>query len=572
MFLKIFWSLLFVVSLVCQSNAEEDIAIQRYQRALNLISTRYYRTLTINELVDASIKGMISELLDPHTIYYPNAAAYENFRSKTEGNYTGIGIDLAFYENQYYIYQVFSSSPAAAAGLMMGDQIISVDSIPVKGKNLKEINSLLRGDSNIPVNLTIARAIYTDTLQIVQKQMNINRKLIQLPAAPHSRIWVDARGKRNMYIELKEFSLTSVSEISRLLRSHESDLAPTSLILDVRDNGGGYLNSSIDIASFFIEEETLMLTTRNLYPHAYQEWWSSGSYQFDGKLVLLLDDQSASATEILAGILQDFDRAVLIGQKTFGKGSVQNIQILPGPGSSRLKYTTSHYFLPTGRSIHRIKPQIHKTDNGPLPPTNYTADQSSQISIINFEDTNAVSYLKKRFYTRSGRVVFGGDGITPDMIIPKPRMAHFMEYLIDNGWLFRFAAQYRAVWEKQHKKAIDAADWVAFKKFLKENKFSYRHPTDSLFRKIDSLISFERVAPFDSASYAALKRSVKSDYSFYMQANRDFIMGALEGEFNHFTKTDDEWYYYKLNQDSIFLKAMEVVNAPNEIFSKYLAP
>lgn len=365
--------------------------IQDYAEALELIRRFYVdgKSLNYNELTKSSINAMLN-VLDPHSNYF-DAAEYQELLTEQQSEYYGIGATIVNYEKNgevnTYVFATFPDSPAFRAGLRFGDKILAVNGENVIGKSASYVRDKVRGKKGTIARLRIERAD-TGRLEMVE----IRRNRVPQPSIPDAYILRKGIG----YVDMTEgFNYTTAEEFTFVLNELKKQ-GMSSLILDLRGNTGGILDQAIKVAEKFLPAGSLILTQRGRFPIDNRVWKSGNRDPETFPLVVLVDRYSASASEIVAGALQDYDRALIVGENTFGKGLVQSIINLPF--GSGLTLTTAKYYTPSGRLIQR--------------------DYSKSGLYDYFSHKTASNEIKKtEAKTLTGRKVFGGDGIMPDEII-----------------------------------------------------------------------------------------------------------------------------------------------------------
>lgn len=388
---------------------------QDFSDALEIIRNNYIhgRQIDYNELTKFSITTML-RTLDPHSNYF-DSAEYQSLLTDQRSEYYGIGATIVNYKKDdvfdTFVTSVFPDSPAFLVGLRFGDKIVAVNGEKVSGKNSGYVRDKVRGKKGTMARLTIERA---DTNKIEIIEMRRNR--VAQPSIPDAYLIRQGIG----YIDLSEgFNYTTLDELNVALADlHEQGM--TSLILDLRNNPGGILDQAVSVAEKFLPSGNPIVTQRGRFKIDNRTWTSKNNKPENLPLVVLVNDGSASASEIVAGAMQDYDRALIVGEKTFGKGLVQSIINLPY--GSGLTLTTAKYYTPSGRLIQR------DYSNGSL------YDYFNHKVSLSEKDKNNVSAQ-----TITGRKVFGGDGITPDEVIKNQIMNQTEIALLDP--LFFFARE-----------------------------------------------------------------------------------------------------------------------------------
>ena len=369
----------------------------------------YVDTINPEKVINRGINAMLSGI-DPYTQYFPEDNQ-NDLKMMTTGKYAGIGAIIRQYNGRDWICieEPYENMPAARYGLRAGDQILRIDGESMKGKASSYVSDKLRGETDTKLTVTVRRPGQQDSIDV-----NIIRSVIALPAVPYYGMWKDYG-----YILLDQFTENCSKEVLAALVALKEKGAK-GIILDLRGNGGGLLNEAIDIVGMFVPKGTKVLETRGKIPQSERVYLTQRNpFDADIPLVVLTDGQSASASEIVSGALQDLDRAVIVGARTFGKGLVQSTRALPYNGV--LKVTTAKYYIPSGRCIQEI---------------DYSRrDEKGQAEHI-------PDSLVHQFKTASGRPVKDGGGITPDVICNPDTMPDILYALSQDVVLFDYANEY----------------------------------------------------------------------------------------------------------------------------------
>ncbi|HHL52911.1 MAG TPA: S41 family peptidase, partial [Flammeovirgaceae bacterium] len=340
------------------------------------VNEYYVDEINPTQLMNKGINAMLQDL-DPYTNYI-SEDMIEDFRTANTGQYAGIGASTITLDGRIFVTMVYEGFSAYKNGLRIGDEILTIDGVPVKGLSEERIEQLMKGQLKSRVGLRIKRPENPEPLELV-----FEREKIKIPNVPYSNMLTDEVG----YIKFTEFTPDGYKNVKKALMALMRQGADA-IVLDLRDNLGGLLTEAVDITNLFIPEGELVVETRGkLANNNYTYKTRNTPLAPDLKLTVLVNHMSASASEIVAGTLQDYDRAVIIGNKTYGKGLVQNARDLPYNG--KVKITIARYYTPSGRCIQAID-YSHKQNGRP----------------VQLPDS-----LKKAFYTRNGRVVYDGGGI-----------------------------------------------------------------------------------------------------------------------------------------------------------------
>ncbi|MGX8690559.1 MAG: S41 family peptidase [Bacteroidaceae bacterium] len=460
-------------------NFELSSNLEIFHEIVSELDRFYVDTIAPAATIEKGIRAMLSGI-DPYTEYYPESGM-NDLKMMTTGKYAGIGALIRQYTARDYIYieEPYADMPAAEAGLRAGDEILSIDGESMKNKPSSYVSDHLRGEADTHLSVTVRRAGVNDSLTF-----DITRRMISLPAVPYYGMW-----KGYGYILLESFTENcSRSVMQALVELKES--GAKGIILDLRGNGGGLLQEAVDIVGLFVPKGTLLVETRGKIPQASAKYITQRN-PIDETIpvVVLTDDQSASASEIVAGSLQDLDRAVIVGTRTFGKGLVQTTRMLPFNGT--LKVTTAKYYIPSGRCIQEID-YSRRNENG----------QAQHIP----------DSLTKVFYTAAGRPVRDGGGIRPDVECKQDTMPDILYYLSQSVVLFDFLNE----WCSRHETIAPASeffltdeDYEAFKEFVVKSDFKFESSSSKALASLLKIARREGLADKAQDEFKALEEKLQ---------------------------------------------------------------
>lgn len=411
--------------------------VSRLNKVLSEVNRKYVEDVNPTELTDAALNG-IRDILDPHTTVF-SPKDYESLKVSMEGKFGGVGITISLRDNVLTVISPLSGTPAFRLGIRAGDKIRKIDGKDTKGLSLDDAVNKLRGKIGTDVTVSIEREGVPDLMDFT-----ITRAEIIVHAVPYYGMVSNDIG----YIKLATFSDKTTSDVVNAINALQKQ-GMKKIILDMRYNPGGLLNQAIDISELFLKKGNTIVSTKGRTQQTESRARKDGVVKQDIPMVVLVNQGSASAAEIVSGALQDWDRALIIGKTSFGKGSVQTIFPLDNQGNA-LKLTTAFYYLPFGRCIN-------KPENGikglKLQEEEYEAEANGDEAKIDSLKKDTVA--RDTFYTNNGRMMFGGGGITPDVEVELSPMPWVVQVQERMAMYFKFAVKARPGLEKSGVK-IDA--------------------------------------------------------------------------------------------------------------------
>lgn len=463
----------------------------------------YVDTIDVDRTIESAIHGMLSNL-DPYTVFYPEDED-EDLRMMMTGKYAGVGAVVRYHAKHdcVVVVEPYEGMPAFGAGLRAGDILLSIDGEDLKGWPVDKVSEKLRGESGTTLFVRAKREGVADSLL----EVKITRANIALPSVPYYTMFADSVG----YIILNSFTENCARDV-RLSLVDLKNRGARKLILDLRGNGGGSLAEAVDIVGLFVPKGTQVVSTRGKLSQASQTFKTQREpLDLTIPLVVLVDGQSASASEIVAGAIQDLDRGVVMGWRTFGKGLVQSVRELPY--NSSLKITTSKYYTPSGRCVQKI-------------------DYSKAVRSEGEEDKTESA--PGEFYTLSGRPVKAAGGITPDVVLKELAVPNLLFYLANSDILFDFATDYA----HSHPTIAPVDDFVvndslyaAFKEAVKASDFKYDRQSEKALAALKEVAAFEGYLDEASETFALLEKQlshdIDRDFEYFDQRIRELLADEL---------------------------------------------
>lgn len=517
--------------------------IATFSAIVKQLQTNYVDSFEMNSVVKTGIDAMLSKL-DPYTVYF-DAKGQEDFMASNTGEYAGIGSYITQRDGYVLISGPREGSPAAKAGLRTGDKILTVNGEDLKGKTTEDVSEKLRGSVGSIAKIDICRPWVTDSLLTIE----VVREKIFMPAVQYYGVIGDDLG----YIELSQFTEKSADEVKAALVDLMETHKVKGLILDLRNNGGGYLECAVKILSYFLPKGTVVLRTRGkgrLEEQTYKT--TSKPIAPNLPLVVLIDGGTASASEITAGALQDLDRAVILGIRSYGKGLVQSTFNLPYNGL--LKVTTAKYYIPSGRLIQAIDYSNRNADG----------------SVSRVADS-----LTNEFTTAGGRIVRDGGGITPDIKILYPEFSRATYNAVADSWVFDFANKYVAEHpEAPHidDKFVTDSVYADFKRFIDPERFEYDKVCEVALSELRKIAKVEGYLNEEvEAQIKVLEGLMKHTLDADLDKSRPAIEKYLEQEIAQRYYYDRGRSYLRARQDVMVDEAISVLHSPQR-YTEILQP
>lgn len=474
-----------------------------YATLFKELNTYYVDPIEPGKMVKTSIDAMLSDL-DPYTNYITESDI-EEYEFMTTGKYGGIGASMRKKDDNIYIGDVYENSPSQKAGLRPGDVVLSIDGQPAKGKNIDDLSQLLKGSPGTAVNIRVKDAYNGQEIDKI-----VTRGEVELSSVPYAGfIGAD---KSVAYVKLNQFTAGCARVVRNALDSLKG-VKPDmkSVVLDLRNNPGGLLDEAVNLCNIFIDRNQLVVSTKGKMQDWDKDFKTTGAaWNLTIPVAVIINHSSASASEIVAGTLQDLDRGIVIGERSYGKGLVQTTR--PLGYNARLKLTTARYYTPSGRCI-QVLDYAHRNPDG---------------SVGAVPDS-----LKKEFKTKGGRIVKSGGGVDPDILVKQEEISKIAIALYTRNYLFDYATQYA----KTHNTipaaetfTLSPAEWEQFTKWLEGKDYAYKSETEIALDSLQQNAVKEKYYEGAKAELAALRLKLGHDKKLDLQKNTAEVKRMLESE------------------------------------------
>lgn len=497
------------------------------------INILYVDEVNPSKTIQAGIDAML-ESLDPYTNYIPEDDI-EDFRTQLTGQYGGIGAVIGERNGKVMILMPYEGFPAHKAGLQISDEILSIDGVDTKGKNTGDVSKLLRGQADTPVKVKIKRYGVDQPMELT-----LTRRKIKINNVPYYGMVNENTG----YLKLSDFSDDASGEVRKAFLELKNQGAKQ-IIFDLRGNPGGLLNEAVKISNIFIQKGKLVVFTKGKVTEWNKKYITDGlPDDLDIPIACLVNGRSASAAEIVSGTLQDYDRAVVIGQRSYGKGLVQTIRDLPY--NSQLKVTTAKYYTPSGRCIQSID-YAHKDAQG--------------------HGEKIADSLRQAFKTTNGRTVYDGGGVTPDIVTVQDSLAPITISLITKHLIFDYATEYHAKHATigdAKKFALTDQEYDQFLQWLKTKENTYTTKVEKTIDEVEKQAKVEKYLDAMKEDLAHLRSVVKKDKENDLIKFKSEIKEYLEEEIA------SRYYLQKgiieagFDNDKDIQQAIEVLNSKSK--------
>ena len=538
-------SIILMVLVVCffgilrsqQLDVYRDIARSQQQimTVYKYLLTEYVHELDVQKLTSRIIKSML-ENFDPYTEYYEEKDL-EDLAIKTDGEFSGVGLQIYMYEDQLTVVGPIEGSPASRAGIFTGDEIMNIDGEVTKGLELKEATNKIRGDKGTDVILTIKKPITGET-----EDYTITRDVITIKDIPYYGMANPEVG----YLRITNFSNNTPGETRDALISLMGEGAEN-VIIDLRDNPGGLLSSSLDILDLILPKNMEMVSTKGRKGRSLKNYKSLNNAFLPNSIdiAVLINGGSASASEIVAGVLQDHDRAVVLGDQSFGKGLVQTV--IGINQDTALKITNSKYYIPSGRSIQKRE----------FIDEELIADGALAADSL--------------FQTMAGRSVLGGGGISPDITVKDEGSFPLAASILRNGGYFRFVQQSSDQYASLDEVMADKSLMKNFKTFINDNDIEgYVDGEEDLEIAKEKLSKEDKDNIFLKNAFSVIERQIDKTQLEMFETENDVIKRMILGEFAFYYDGNDGKYELYLKDDKVVIKALEVL-LDDSVYSSLLS-
>lgn len=536
----------FLLIVVVFTGTYAFVQVPRTSRAFEItknleIFTEVYKNLNqlyVEDIDPATMMNVgmkaIMKSLDPYTTYY-SESEIEDYRFMSQGQYDGIGVRLEMIDDYMTIMEPYEGGPAVEAGLRAGDRILSVDGISVQGKSREEVNDIMVGTGGSELVLGIQRH-GSDKMEMV----TVSKGEVNIKNVPYSGVIRDGFG----YIALSTFTQNAGDNVRGALLEMMNEEDLKGVILDLRGNGGGLLGEAIKVANVFLPKDKVIVTTKGKVPEDDKSYRTQmDAVDEDLPVIVLIDGNSASASEIVSGAIQDFDRGILLGERSYGKGLVQVTRRLPY--NSQMKVTISKYYIPSGRCIQSVE-----------------YDEKGEPVMI-------ADSLRTVFYTEKGREVLDGGGVKPDVELSGDLNPDILRKLESNHVIFKFANDYYVKHESiPPMEEFDFTDYSDWEKFLSANQFDFysekQEALKALIRKMGDNHDYEK-------EIRNIEKGLADEMKQSMQEHKDIIQTKIGMEVASRYYLQRGRVLYSLQHDPQITRAIEIMKDP-AVYQSILTP
>ncbi len=488
------------------------------------VNNYYVDEVDPGKLMRTGLDAML-KTLDPYTNYIAESQI-EEYRIKMTGRFGGIGANYHLQDDEVVISSLLEGFPAAKAGLKPGDKILSIDGKPTKGKKVDEVKQFIDGAPGSSVELKIEKN------NGKKESLTIDRAEVKIPNVPYKGMIREDIG----YVTLTTFTMDAGKNVATAIQDLKKDNKLKGLVFDLRGNGGGLLREAVNVSNIFVPKNEEIVSTRG----KVKEWdkhFKTLNDPIDEEipLVVLIDKNSASASEIVSGVIQDLDRGVLIGQKSFGKGLVQNTRDVGF--KSKVKLTTAKYYIPSGRCIQSV---------------NYRDGKPADIS----------DSLRTEFKTKNGRSVYDGGGVMPDIKVKDVAENKLVDHLIKGHWIFKYAVNYaekNASITNAKNFTLSDADFQDFKTYIKKEGYNYASKSEKVLERLEKKAEKENYDNAIKTDLETTRRLIAQEKEKELNAQKEVVIDLLEKEIA-------AMYYYEKGKIEIGLRNDAEIQEALKIF------
>ncbi len=542
-------ALLFLIVLTGLGRTEEDnlyANIKLFDRVAINLKSKYVDDVDSKELIYTGIRAML-KTLDPYTQFFEKED-YDELMVQTRGKFGGLGIEIGIRDEVLTVISPIVGTPAYEIGLQAGDRIIEIEGEPTKGITTQEAVKKLRGPKGSKVTIAVEREG-----ELKPIEYTITRDIIEIKSVPYYAEVEPGIG----YIHLARFSENAEHDLENALQELV-DQGIEGLILDLRHNPGGLLPQAVHVADLFLEKDQLIVYTKGRDERATAQYSAKQTPLYGNKpLIILVNTGSASASEIVSGAVQDWDRGLILGTTTWGKGLVQTV--IPTNEETALKLTTAKYYTPSGRCIQRDEQEEEQFVAELLEEDDLAAPEEEEKGLVEKKEEEE----KAIFQTHGGRTVYGGGGITPDVIVEQERLSTFEYELLRKSMFFRFAVKYVATHKDLPRDfQVDDQMEAAFKSFLQEEDFQYRTAAE---RQLEELTEVIRKSEYDSgitATLTQLQEQLEEQKEQDFERSQDYLRKTLKLEIVSKIWGKEARYEEAIRMDPQIVSALEILTTP----------
>ena len=538
--LLVFVGLLGAVWIIRQDRAQavgdQQYDLKLLQQVVERIRAKYVDDLNEGEAFDAAIKGMLGTL-DPYTEFLEKKQSDEMKMMQIQGKYGGLGIRIQKQENALVVVALFDDTPAFEVGLQTGDRIVRIEESSTADIDVSQAADLLRGSPGTSVKISVSRDGEDAFIDFT-----VTRAIITIPVVPYVGMLEGGTG----YIKLNQFTEDASMQVEQALKQLQARGAG-GYLLDLRGNPGGLLEQAVDVAGKFLPEDRLIVYTMGRPGSDQRSYHAPESYTLeDAPLVVLVDRYSASASEIVAGAIQDWDRGVVAGQPTFGKASVQ--QIFPMDQGTALKITTARYYTPSGRLIQKTGERLDDSD-------------AAESAMGETDEPDRTSYE-----TRIGRTVYGGGGIAPDVEIEVPAYPNLIRALNNQSMFIKFAIHYVSNNPVADQATFDVTDEMidAFRRFVETRSFTYTSVAEQSLDDLEEIVRDRAPSDDVMASLDDLRGKLNRQRQLEYARHRDLLVARIGTEISAKLWGTAGRYAFAARHDPQIRASLEILNDERE--------